>query len=332
MATAALIGCGDVSAIHLEAIAALDGIELAAVCDTDPDRLAAAAKALSVPGFADHRQLIDSVRPDVVHICTPHDQHAQVAIDCLEQGVHVITEKPLAHTVKDGQRLIEAAEQNPAKIAVCFQNRYNAGVAAIHRLLTSGAVGEVTGAGATVMWHRTAEYYRDRPWRGRWSTSGGGLLMNQAIHTVDLVQWLVGPVTRVRGHAATHLLGDVIEVEDTAEMVLDHANGARSVFYATVANTENAPVTLDIITERATLSLRGDLTVSYADGRVEVVPERRAASGGRSYWGVSHELLIRDFYDRLGDPEPFWISPQEAAKSLAIVKDVYAQSYPAFQG
>jgi predicted dehydrogenase len=253
VATAALIGCGDVSAIHLEAIAALDGIELAAVCDTDPDRLDAAAKALSVPGFADHRQLIDSVRPDVVHICTPHDQHAQVAIDCLEQGVHVITEKPLAHTVKDGLRLIEAAEQNPAKIAVCFQNRYNAGVAAIHRLLTSGAVGEVTGAGATVMWHRTAEYYRDRPWRGRWSTSGGGLLMNQAIHTVDLVQWLVGPVTRVRGHAATHLLGDVIEVEDTAEMVLDHANGARSVFYATVANTENAPVTLDIITERATL-------------------------------------------------------------------------------
>ena len=119
----------------------------------------------------------------------------------------------------------------------------------------------------------------------------------------------------------------MIEVEDTAEMVLEHANGARSVFYATLANTVNAPVTLDIVTEQATLSLRGDLTVSYADGRVEVVPERKAASGGRAYWGVSHELLIRDFYDRLGDPEPFWISPREAAKSLAIVKDVYAQSF-----
>ena len=198
----------------------------------------------------------------------------------------------------------------------------------MHQLLTSGDLGEITGAGATVMWHRTADYYRDRPWRGRWSERGGGLLMNQAIHTVDLVQWLVGPVTAVRGHAATHVLGDVIEVEDTAEMVLDHADGARSVFYATLANAVNAPVTLDIATERATLSLRGDLTVSYADGRVEVVPERRAASGGRAYWGVSHELLIRDFYDRLGDPEPFWISPREAAKSLAIVKDVYARSFP----
>ena len=328
MATAAVIGCGDVSAIHLEAIAAIDGIDLVGVCDTDPDRLAAAAATLSVPGFADHRRLIDSVKPDVVHICTPHDQHAGVAIDCLERGVHVITEKPLAHTVADGQRLVAAAERTTAKIAVCFQNRYNAGVAAMHRLLTSGDLGEITGAGATVMWHRTADYYRDRPWRGRWSSAGGGLLMNQAIHTVDLVQWLVGPVTQVRGHAATHVLGEVIEVEDTAEMVLDHANGARSVFYATLANTVNAPVTLDIATERATLSLRGDLTVTYADGRVEVVPERRAASGGRAYWGVSHELLIRDFYDRLGDPEPFWISPREAAKSLAIVKDVYAQSFP----
>ncbi len=329
MATAAVIGCGDVSSIHLEAISAIDGIDLVGVCDVDPDRLAVAEKTLAVPGFADHRQLVDSVRPDVVHICTPHDQHVQPAIDCLEWGVHVITEKPLATTVKDGRRLIEAAEQNSAKIAVCFQNRYNVTVTAMHQLLTSGDIGEVTGASATVMWHRTADYYRDRPWRGRWSTSGGGLLMNQAIHTVDLVQWLVGPVTGVRGHAATHLLGDVIEVEDTAELVLDHANGARSVFYATVANAVNAPVTLDITTERAALSLRGDLTVSYADGRVEVVPERRAASGGRSYWGVSHELLIRDFYDRLGDPEPFWISPREAAKSLAIVKDVYAQSFPA---
>ena len=327
MATAALIGCGDVSAVHLEAIAAIDGIDLVGVCDTDPDRLAAAAAALSVPGFADHRQLIDGVRPDVVHICTPHDQHVQVAIDCLERGVHVITEKPLAHTVGDGQRLVAAADRAEAKIAVCFQNRYNATVAAMHQLLASGDLGEATGASATVMWHRTADYYRDRPWRGRWSSSGGGLLMNQAIHTVDLVQWLVGPVTRVRGHAATHHLTDVIEVEDTAEMVLEHVNGARSVFYATLANTVNAPVTLDIVTEQATLSLRGDLTVSYADGRVEVVPERRAASGGRSYWGVSHELLIRDFYDRLGDPEPFWISPAEAAKSLAIVKDVYAQSF-----
>lgn len=153
-------------------------------------------------------------------------------------------------------------------------------------------------------------------------------MMNQAIHTVDLLQWLVGDVAKVEGRAATRSLGGVIEVEDTAEFVAEHENGARSVFYATLANAVNAPVTLDIVTEAATLSLRGDLTVTHADGAVQVIPERVLETGGRSYWGVSHELLIRDFYARLEDSGPFWINPAEAEKSLRIVKDLYAQSYP----
>ena len=152
--------------------------------------------------------------------------------------------------------------------------------------------------------------------------------MNQAIHTVDLVQWLIGDVDPSKGTAAPGRSADAIEVEDTAEIALQHVSGARSVFYATLAHAANAPVTLDVVTERATLSLRGDLTITHADGRTEIVQERTAATGGRSYWGVSHELLLADFYARLGDPEPFWISPREALKSLRIVKDVYRQSYP----
>jgi len=150
--------------------------------------------------------------------------------------------------------------------------------------------------------------------------------MNQAIHTVDLLQWLVGDVTDVQGHTATHTLGEDIEVEDTAEMILTHSSGARSVFYATLANVVNAPVTVDIYTETATLSLRGDLTVTYADGRSQIVVERPTPSTGKDYWGASHELLIRDFYACLDDPDPFWISPAEAAKSLKIVKRLYASS------
>lgn len=327
MTRAAVIGCGDVSTVHFEALARMPNVELAAVADTHPGRLAAAEAAHGVAGYGDYRTLLDQVRPDVVHLCTPHDQHAALAADCLERGINVILEKPLAHTLAEGERLAEAAERSRARIGVCFQNRYNDPVQAMHRLLASGELGAVHGASATVLWHRSADYYRDRPWRGRWETGGGGLLMNQAIHTVDLLLWLLGDVVEVSGSAATRLLGDVIEVEDTADMVLQHAGGARSVLFATLANVVNSPVTIDVTTERATLSLRKGLTVTYEDGRIEQVPERTAATGGRGYWGVSHELLIQDFYALLQDPEPFWISPREALKSLRIVQDVYAQSY-----
>jgi len=324
----AVIGCGDISSLHFAAIAAMPDAELVAVCDPDAGRLAAAEQAHSVPGFADHGDMFEAVHPDVVHICTPHNTHAQIAIDALQAGINVILEKPLAHTREEGERLALAAETSTSRIAICLQNRYNAPVQAAHELLASGGLGAVFGASATVFWHRDAAYYRDRPWRGRWATGGGGLLMNQAIHTVDLLQWLVGEVTEVRGGAATRMLGDVIEVEDTADMVLRHTNGAISTFFATLANAVNAPVTIDIVTEGATLSLAGDLTVTYIDGRVEVVRERELAPGMRAYWGVSHELLIRDFYDQLGDDGPFWIDPRAAQKSLNIIQDVYDQAFP----
>lgn len=332
MTTAAIIGCGDVSSVHFAALAGMPDATLVAVCDANPGRLAAAEAAHGVPGHADHLDMLATARPDVVHICTPHHLHAAMAIDCLERGINVIVEKPLAHTLEEGRRVAAAAEQSSARIAVCFQNRYNATSQAMRELLDGGTLGRVLGASATVMWHRTADYYRDRPWRGTWAEGGGGLMMNQAIHTVDLLQWLVGPVAKVEGSASTRALAAVIEVEDTAEFAAEHDNGARSVFYATLANPVNAPVTLDITTENASLSLRGDLTVTYSDGTVEVVPERVLDTGGRSYWGASHELLIKDFYATLHEPGSFWIDAAEAAKSLQVVKDLYAQAYPDHAG
>lgn len=328
----AVLGCGDISAIHLAAIAGLPGAQLVGVCDPDAARLAAAVSAHGAPGFTDHLELFAELAPDVVHICTPHNTHAQLAIDALERGINVIVEKPLAHSREEGERVAAAAAASTARIAVCFQNRYNTPIVAAHELLAGGTLGRVLGASATVNWHRSAEYYEASPWRGRWETGGGGLLMNQAIHTVDLLQWLVGPVESVSGNASTRHLSGVIEVEDTAEFVIGHVGGARSVFYATLAHVVNAPVAIDIVTENAVLGIRGDLTVAYTDadneGRVDVVAEGQSATGERAYWGVSHERLIADFYERLDSGEPFWIDPAEAQKSLRIVQDVYDQSYP----
>ncbi|WP_426738922.1 Gfo/Idh/MocA family protein [Plantibacter sp. 2H11-2] len=324
----AVVGCGDISALHIAAIGTVPGAQLVAVCDVDAGRLDAATAATGVPGFTDLDRLFDEARPDVVHICTPHHLHADQAIRALERGISVILEKPLAHTRNEAERLLAAAEHSRAKIAVCFQNRYNQPAERAKELLDSGELGAVLGASAVVPWHRTAAYYEDRPWRGRWETGGGGLLMNQAIHTIDLVQWLVGDPLEATGSIATRALAEVIEVEDTAELRIVHAGGATSTVYATVAGVANLPVTIDVVCALGTLSLGAELTARFADGRVETTVERVTASGARAYWGVSHERLIQDFYAGLDEPGAFWLHPAEARKAFDVIQDVYDAAIP----
>ena len=328
-----LIGCGDVSVVHFEAIRDIEGLELVGVADSDPQARARAAEATGVPGFADTQELIDAVGPDAVHVTTPHHQHIGPSLTALEAGLHVLQEKPLAHTLADGRRLVDALAAAPAdgpKVGICFQNRYNLASQRLHEMLGSGELGAVRGAWASVVWTRSADYYRAKPWRGTWEGSGGGLLINQAIHTLDLVQWLLGGVDRTDGHVATRKYGDVIEVEDTAELLLHHGGGVTTSFFATLTAPQHRPVELELDCERAYVTLRGGteggLTIRWADGRVDTLGERSVTSGGRSYWGVSHELLIRDFYERLEEPEPFWIGPGEAMTTLEILKEAYRLS------
>ncbi len=327
MTRAAVVGCGDVSIVHLSTLDGLDGVDLVGVADADPSRSSAAADRWNSAAYKTMEELIEAVRPDVVHIATPHDQHADLAVEALEKGVAVLLEKPVGRTVADAGRVIAAAASHPeVKIGICLQNRYNPPVVAARDLLASGKLGAVRGGSATVFWHRDAAYYANRPWRGRSAESGGGVLINQAIHTVDLMEWLLGDVTSVRGHAGTYGLAGVVDVEDTAHLLLDHDGGARSVMFATTTHVADAPVTIEIVTERATLRIRGDLTVTHADGRVDVVADQPVATAGRAYWGASHQLLIADFYRRLRDPEPFWISPAEGVRSLRLIEDIYRQS------
>lgn len=326
MTRTAVVGCGDISVMHLKAIQANPDIELVAVCDTDAGRLAAAAQQTGVTAYTDHRALIDAGVADVVHIATPHFQHAPLAIDFLAAGVDVLLEKPMAHTLTGARELQAAAAASSARLAICFQNRYNAPVQALRTLIDSGELGRLLGGFGTVVWHRTPQYYANRPWRATWEGGGGGLLLNQAIHTLDLLQWIMGDVTEVAGHAATRSLAEAIEVEDTAEINLTHADGAHSVFFATVSHARDTPVIAEFVTEQAVLRLDGDLTVTDHDGRTETVSERAVTAGGRSYWGVSHELLINDFHAGHGSGEPFWIGADEGIKTIEIIDQVYRQS------
>ncbi len=302
-----LVGRGDVSVVHVAAIRAL-GASLVGTCDS----------------ASDYRAMLSSLRPDVVHICTPHDTHVPIALEALAHGAHVLLEKPVAHTIDEASRLIDALAGFPdLQVGVCLQNRYNATSQAAATFLQDQKPAGVRGGSATVFWHRDAAYYAKRPWRGRVQRSGGGVLINQAIHTIDLMQWLLGDVSQVSGWAGRIADLPGTDVEDTANLLLEHAGGARSVVFATVTNAVDSPVTIEIVTSSATLHLRGDLTITHADGRIEVVTESRSNSEGRDYWGASHQLLIADFYRAIEAGEPFWITPAEALKSQMIIDETY---------
>ncbi|HZK05506.1 MAG TPA: Gfo/Idh/MocA family oxidoreductase [Actinomycetaceae bacterium] len=326
----AVVGCGDVSTIHFEAIAEIETAELVAVCDRDPSALEYAGRMTGKRRYADLQKMIDDVRPDVIHVATPHHEHVESTLTALAAGVHVIQEKPLAHTLAEAQRVVDAAEEvreKGTKIGICFQNRYNVSSQKAAELLADGAIGNITGAWASVVWARTEGYYKAKPWRGTWEESGGGLLINQAIHTLDLVQWLLGDVVEIDGRSSTRRYGQVIEVEDTAEALFTHENGVETTFYATLTSPTTHPVELEIVGEDGRITIRDGITLQKVDGTVETWAERKVPSTGRAYWGVSHEILIRDFYEKIPDPEPFWISPAEGMKSMRMLKAIYDQSY-----
>lgn len=340
MTNAAIVGCGDVATVHAEALEALAsdlGIKFVAVVDKDletAEKFAAGLGAAgdssesSVKAYGSLPALFAKEKIDVLHITTPHDQHIGLALEALHHGVNVILEKPLANELDQAQRLIDYLDENPdgPKIAVCYQNRYNVSSQELRRLLDSGELGAINGAYSSVVWTRTPGYYTQKPWRGQQAHSGGGLLMNQAIHTLDLLQWFLGEATEVKGTVSTDKYADVIDVEDTAHAYIRHESGVHTSFYGTLTNSRHRHVEIELDCENALVELRDGLVVNWTDGRVKRFEERTQESEGRSYWGVSHELLIRDFYEKLGDQEPFWIGPREAMSSLDIAKSIYSSS------
>ena len=324
--TATIVGLGDISAVHLGAMARNPHVRLVGVCDVDPTRAARASEQLGVPGFTDHRAMFQDLQPQVVHVTTPHHQHVPVAIDALDAGVHVMSEKPVAHSVAEGRRLADRAADATVKVGLVLQNRYNPTSVAIRDVLGSGQLGPIQGARASVWWSRTPAYYAASPWRGRWSEGGGGVLINQAIHTLDLLLWFLGDPVASSGSAATLGLADSIEVEDTATIVIDHAGGPRSVLFATNTHHTNAMVELQITGRDATVALVGGETLLTDSAGTRMLATDAQDTGERSYWGMGHQLLIDDFYAKLDDPEPFWLSPAVGLTALQVLRASYRQS------
>lgn len=327
MKKAVIIGCGAIATMHIDGIKKMEDVTLAAVCDIKPDRAQKAAERGECKWYTDYKDMIEQEKPDVVHVCTPHFLHEPMSVYCLERNIHVLQEKPLAANLEQAQNLIETAKNSKACFGVCFQNRYNYATQVLKELLESGKLGTLRGIRAFVTWHRTPPYYTESGWRGKWDTEGGGSLINQSIHTLDLIQWFMDDLTEVYGNAQTTVLHDTIETEDTAHIVIQDKNGVRGILLSTVAFTKDAPVLIEFHTDNAVARIEGDLTVRYHDGKTEIYNEKQAyLSDQKNYWGSSHNRLIRDYYENLDTGKPFWIGAEEASKALRILMEVYRQS------
>lgn len=252
----AIVGLGAaIAPLHLRALAALDGTTLVGAADAEPARAEARAAGLSVPLFDDHRTMLAEVRPDVVVVCTPHPSHAPITLDSLAAGAHVLVEKPIADSVGSADHMVEAADAAGRVLAVNFQGRFRPSVERARALIEAGAVGPLVRVSCVEPWFRTAAYYRSAGWRGTWQGEGGGVLMNQAPHTLDLLVHLAGQPVRVWGWTGTRR--HAIEVEDTAQALLEFPNGAPGSFATSTAEAGSVR-RLEIVGERGAIELHGD--------------------------------------------------------------------------
>jgi len=221
----ALIGCGKVGRIHAGALATLNCSKLVAVCDGHHERAEGFAKEFGGDAFVDVAEMIETAEPEAVCICTPHPLHADPAVLALNAGVHVLVEKPLAATLADCDRMIAAAKASGATLSVVSQRRWFEPVARVKAAILAEKIGKPSLAVVGMFNWRDASYYESDPWRGRWATEGGGVLVNQAPHQLDLLHWFMGEIEEISG-AWSNINHPTVEVEDTAVAIVRFKSGA----------------------------------------------------------------------------------------------------------
>lgn len=299
-----IIGCGNIAQVHGWVIQNMENAELVAVCDTDHGRAEELSKQFTdgrAEVYTDWHELCEA-EMDVVHICTPHFLHAPMAVELLRHEKAVFMEKPCAISREQFAELRKSDGKHPGKLGFCFQNRYNNTTLEIDRVLAEGIIGDVRGARAFVTWRRDEAYYADSPWKGRRATEGGGALINQAVHTLDLLLRYVGRPERLSASVSNHHLQGLVEVEDTVEVWMSFEKGERACFYASNGYAADAPIFLELEGERGRITMNGSRLTLWTPehGLKESLCESETGIG-KDYWGCGHRSCIRDFYRCLED-------------------------------
>lgn len=329
----AIIGCGRISYKHVEAlINNVKEAELVAVCDIAEERAIERKKQYeeainnsNIKVYTNYIKMLENEEIDAISICTESGFHARHSIDCLNRGKHVLVEKPMAMSIKDADEMIKIARDNNLKLGVCHQNRFNPSIQKLRRAIEEGRFGKLINGTARILWTRDDNYYKQAPWRGT-KELDGGTLMNQCIHNIDLLQWMMGSeVERVHCERGTFLRN--IEMEDFGAILIRFKNGTIGIVEGSACvYPKNLEETLSIFGEKGTVVI-GGLAVNeiktwiFADERDYDKEDTNTEVD--NVYGKGHIPLYKDFIDAINNNKEPLISGEEGKKALEIVLRAY---------
>lgn len=338
----AIIGCGRISASYAAAFRQMpEEVEVVCAIDKIPERAETFANRFHAAWGTTFEDL-EKFDVDVVHLCLPHFLHAPFAIRAMRAGMNVLTEKPVAMTLQEADEMKKVSEETGKKLGVIFQTRYENSVQTLRRMVADGAFGKILSARSILTWNRPFNYYDGSDWKGTWDKEGGGVLIDQAIHSIDRVchilddevEWIDGSV-----HNHCHPFRDV---EDSAEAAIKFKGGCIYSLYACNSYADDVPIYIEFIGEKGRCGLRKDTGFYEIDGEMHLIDsdmDSQNSSASKhsgaanqheeeipSYWGDGHAKQMKDFYQSVINDSPVAVDVTEGRRTLEVVKGIYYSS------
>lgn len=319
-----IVGYGSVAPVHAGVVDGCDKTVLYGICDCDSKKLEKAAKDYDCKLFESYDDVLADPNVDSVHICTPHHLHAEMVIKAIECGKYVVVEKPAGINMDEINKLRTVCAGKEKNICAILQNRLNSGIQEMRRIINSGEYGKVLCGKVFLTWHRTPEYYAHDEWRGKWATEGGGVVVNQAVHALDMMEYVMGRFAEVEASIDNRTLSDYIEVEDTAEAFITTESGARVLFYASNGYGVSTPFDLEVQLEDAVLKyMHSKLYVIKGDEMTEITKDGRCPVPGKHYWGTGHSELLNNFYSALNGSDDYYTTITDGLDAARLVAAIY---------
>lgn len=327
-----IIGCGNIFPMHAESIRQFtdDIAYLSAVCDIKKERAKKAGKKYNCRYYFNYKDMLIKEKPDIVHICTPHYLHSEMSIFAAENNIHIFQEKPLGLNADDAYKIYKKIKNSKIKFAICFQNRYNPSSQLAKKLISSGQMGKIYSAKLILTWHKPDEYYLKSDWKGTFEKEGGGVVIDQAIHSFDILNWLFESEIDYIYCNTANRLHKIVKVEDEAAGVIVYKNNSYINFYTISHYSYDDDVLMEIHCEKGRIKIIKDSASAlfYKTNKVmEAKPNPKDyidyGNGVKDYWGVCHSIEIREFYEAVLKDKPVAVNIDEGFKTQLIVEGIY---------